>query len=52
MRIITSVSELLSLIPAEYVPIAAGGTSTHTFDPAMFDNLLPAAAPAGVVEVS
>ena len=52
VRIITSTAELLSLIPAEYVPVAAGGTSEHIFDPAIFDNLLPAAQAALPVEVS
>ena len=39
VRIITSDKELLTLIPSEYVPTHAGGTSTHTFDPSMYDAL-------------
>ena len=41
VQIITSDKSLLSKVPSEYVPVNAGGTSTHTFDPAMYDSLKP-----------
>ena len=36
---ITSNTELLKLVPAEYVPVSSGGTSTDVFDPTIYDNL-------------
>ena len=47
VKIITSDKELLALIPPEYVPTTSGGTSTHTFDPALYDALAPAPPAAG-----
>ena len=41
VQIITSDKALLNLVPSEYVPVAAGGTSTHMFDPAMYNSLKP-----------
>jgi len=34
VHMIGSKEELLTCIPAEFVPVASGGTSTHVFDPA------------------
>jgi hypothetical protein len=36
---ITSDKALLELVPAEYVPVSAGGTSEHVFDPSIYDSL-------------
>ena len=41
-----TVDQLLERIPAEFVPVAAGGTSTHVFDPAVYDALEPEIRPA------
>ena len=39
VHMINSTKALLEAIPSEYVPQSAGGTSTHTFDPSVFDHL-------------
>ncbi len=41
VKIINSSKELLTLVPAEYVPPACGGNSAHEFDPKVYDDLLP-----------
>jgi hypothetical protein len=43
---ITSDKALLERVPAEYVPVAAGGTSEHVFDPSMFDSLASQVKPS------
>jgi hypothetical protein len=39
ITIITSNEELLRRVPAEFVPVTSGGTSTHIFDPSQYDGL-------------
>ena len=39
VKFITSDKELLACVPAEFVAQSQGGTSTHTFDPSIYDVL-------------
>ena len=48
IQIVTSSEQLLGLIPAEYVPVASGGTSTRVFDPSIYDDLQAGAEPVSV----
>jgi len=51
VRIVTSDKELLTLLPAEFVPVSAGGTCQHVFDPAVYDSLVPTKPAEAEVEV-
>lgn len=39
IHMITSDRLLLQLVPSEFVPVTSGGTSTHVFDPSIYDDL-------------
>ena len=48
---ITSDKALLELVPAEYVPVSAGGKSEHVFDPSMYDALTSQVKPSSLATI-